>query len=105
MCYREGLSNTVTYIYMQNVSLGANCFVGHNVTFANDLFKSGVPNPDANSWIKIILGDNVTVGSSSTILTDTICSDAVIGAGSVVVNPVIVKGIYVWNPARLIKTL
>ena len=25
----------------ENVTLGENCFIGHNVTFANDLFRSG----------------------------------------------------------------
>ncbi|WP_413721908.1 acyltransferase [Sodalis sp. RH23] len=89
----------------ENVSLGENCFIGHNVTFANDLFRCGAPDPNPASWIKISLGDNVTIGSGATILTDFICSGSVIGAGGVVVNPVTVKGIYAGNPARLIRTL
>lgn len=89
----------------ENVAVGANCFIGHNVTFANDLFKHGRPDPDPASWIKITLGDNVTIGSGATILTDSICSGAVIGAGSVVVKPVQIKGIYAGNPAQLIRTL
>nr|WP_314420274.1 acyltransferase [uncultured Erwinia sp.] len=89
----------------ENVTVGENCFVGHNVTFANDLFRSGAPNPDASSWITITVGDNVTIGSSATVLTTEICSGAVIGAGSVVIRPVTVKGIYAGNPARLIRKL
>ncbi|XBS68890.1 acyltransferase [Acerihabitans sp. KWT182] len=89
----------------ENVTLGEDCFVGHNVTFANDLFTCGKPVPDPESWIRICLGDNVTIGSGATILTDMICSGSVIGAGSVVVKPVTVKGIYAGNPARLIRTL
>lgn len=89
----------------ENVTLGANCFIGHNVTFANDLFKEGAPDPDSSHWITINLGDNVTIGSGATILTDSICSGTVIGAGSVVVKPVTVKGIYAGNPARLIRAL
>ncbi|MEA9392898.1 acyltransferase [Acerihabitans sp. TG2] len=89
----------------ENVFLGRGCFIGHNVTFANDLFRRGTPDPDPGSWIRICLGDNVTVGSGATILTDSICSGAVIGAGSVVVKPVTVKGIYAGNPARLIRML
>ncbi|WP_350306491.1 acyltransferase [Photorhabdus viridis] len=89
----------------ENVSLGANCFIGHNVTFANDLFGRGTPDPDPENWIKISLGENVIIGSGATILTNSICSGSVIGAGSVVVKPVTVKGIYVGNPARLIRTL
>lgn len=89
----------------ENVSTRVNCFIGHNVTFVNDLFKHGTPDPDPQSWIKISLGNNVTIGSGVTILTDSICSGAVIGAGSVVVKPVTVKGIYAGNPARLIRIL
>ncbi|MEI8631322.1 acyltransferase [Vibrio sp. PP-XX7] len=89
----------------ENVSLGKNCFIGHNVTFANDLFKQGTPDPDRNSWIKICVGDNVTIGSGATILTSSICSGSVIGAGSVVVKPVTIKGIYAGNPAKLIRKL
>jgi acetyltransferase-like isoleucine patch superfamily enzyme len=89
----------------EGVTLGENCFIGHGVTFANDLFKDGAPEPDPARWITIILGDRVTVGSGATILTDTICPGAVIGAGSVVVKPITRKGIYAGNPARLIRVL
>jgi acetyltransferase-like isoleucine patch superfamily enzyme len=47
-----------------------------------------------------VIGDNVTIGSGVTILTERICSGAVIGAGSVVVKPIKVKGVYAGNPAR-----
>lgn len=89
----------------ENVTVGENCFIGHNVTFANDLFRSGAPDSDASSWITITIGDNVTIGSSATVLTTAICSGTVIGAGSVVIRPITVKGIYAGNPARLIRTL
>ena len=89
----------------ENVTLGENCFIGHNVTFANDLFHSGAPDPSPDSWITITLGDAVTVGSGATILSPHICSGTVIGAGAVVVKPITVKGIYAGNPARLIRTL
>lgn len=32
------------------VSLGARCFIGHGVMFANDMFREGKPNADRNSW-------------------------------------------------------
>lgn len=89
----------------ENVSIGNDCFIGHNVTFANDLFKSGGPDASAESWIPILLGNAVTVGSGATILTTEICSGSVIGAGSVVTKPVLIKGIYAGNPARLLRTL
>lgn len=89
----------------ENVTLGMNCFIGHNVTFANDLFHSGAPDPSPNNWITISLGDSVIVGSGATILSPYICSGSVIGAGSVVVKPIEVKGIYAGNPAKLIRLL
>jgi len=89
----------------ENVTLGMNCFIGHNVTFANDLFRSGAPDPSPNNWITISLGDSVIVGSGATILSPYICSGSVIGAGSVVVKPIEVKGIYAGNPAKLIRLL
>lgn len=89
----------------ENVTTGEDCFIGHGVNFANDLFKTGGPDSTADSWIPIVLGNNVTVGSGATILTTEICSGAVIGAGSVVTKPVKVKGIYAGNPARLLREL
>lgn len=89
----------------ENVSIGEDCFIGHGVTFANDLFKDGAPSADADSWLRIRLENSVTVGSGATILTEFICSGATIGAGSVVVRPVTIRGIYAGNPAKLIRTL
>lgn len=40
----------------ENVTLGENCFIGHNVTFANDLFRSGAPDPSPDNWITISWG-------------------------------------------------
>jgi len=89
----------------ENVTLGKDCFIGHGVTFANDLFRSGGPDASAESWIHIVLGNAVIVGSGATILTTEICSGTVIGAGSVVIKPVLVKGVYAGNPARLLRKL
>lgn len=89
----------------ENVTLGENCFIGHNVTFANDLFRSGTPDPCRDNWLKIALGDGVTIGSGATILSPAICSGAVIGAGAVVVKAIEIKGVYAGNPAKLIRRL
>ena len=83
------------------VSIGNDCFIGHGVMFANDLFKNGSPNPDPDSWGRTIIEDNVTIGSNATILPVQICSGAVIGAGAVVTKDITVPGTYLGNPARL----
>lgn len=83
------------------VTIGDDCFIGHGVMFANDLFKTGVPNPDPQSWGKTSIADNVTIGSNVTILPVKICSGAVIGAGAVVTKDITTPGTYLGNPANL----
>ena len=62
------------------VTLGARCFIGHGVMFANDLFREGKPNADRASWGRIEIGDDVSIGSGATILAVSICDGVVIGA-------------------------
>ncbi|WP_087023751.1 acyltransferase [Thaumasiovibrio subtropicus] len=87
------------------VTIGKDCFIGHGVMFANDMFKSGQPDPNPDDWGRIIIGDSVTIGSNATILAVTICDGAVIGAGSVVTKNITEKGVYAGNPARRIRPL
>lgn len=83
------------------VKIGSGCFVGHGVMFINDLFKEGGPaNGDVTKWAKTAIGDNVSLGSNSTILPVNICSNVVIGAGSVVTKDIVEPGVYAGNPAR-----
>ena len=87
------------------VTIGDDCFIGHGVMFANDLFKDGSPNTDPNSWGRTVLENNVTIGSNATILPVHICSGAVIGAGAVVTKDVPDNVVVGGNPARIIKKL
>lgn len=87
------------------VTVGERCFIGHGVMFANDMFREGKPNPDRESWGRIVIGNDVSIGSGATILAVTICDGAVIGAGSVVTKSISVKGVYAGNPARLLRQL
>lgn len=88
------------------VSIGEGCFIGHGVMFINDLFLEGRPaRGDKSKWVRTNISDNVSIGSNSTILPVTICSKVVIGAGSVVTKDIHVAGVYVGNPARLIRKL
>ena len=88
------------------VTIGNHCFIGHGVMFINDKFAYGKPaNGDKKLWQKTELGNNISIGSNSTILPITICDNVVIGAGSVVTKDVTCPGIYGGNPAKLIREL
>ncbi len=87
------------------VTVGNDCFIGHGVMFANDMFREGKPNADRESWGRITIGNNVSIGSGATILAVSICDGVVIGAGSVVTRSIKEKGVYAGNPARLLRLL
>ncbi|MBW9463177.1 acyltransferase [Kluyvera sp. EC_51] len=87
------------------VTVGRDCFIGHGVMFANDMFREGKPNADRESWGRITIGNNVSIGSGATILAVSICDGVVIGAGSVVTRSIEEKGVYAGNPARLLRRL
>jgi acetyltransferase-like isoleucine patch superfamily enzyme len=80
-----------------SVEIGEDVFIAHGVMFTNDKFTE-----DRNDWVerKTIIGNNVRIGSNTTILPVKIGDNVVIGAGAVVTkdipNNTIVKG----NPAR-----
>jgi len=87
------------------VRIGDHCFIGHGVTFTNDLFKEGIPSQNAKDWLPTIIEEQVSIGSGSTILPVRIVSGCVIGAGSVVTKNLLLKGFYAGNPARLLRKL
>lgn len=89
----------------QYVTIGSRCFIGHGVMFANDMFREGKPCADHDSWGRITIGNDVSIGSGATILAVTICDGAVIGAGSVVTKSITEKGVYAGNPAKLLRRL
>ncbi len=87
----------------EKVSIGKNCFIGHGVIFINDKFKDGKPAAgDKKKWNKTTISSNVYIGSNSTILPIKICSNVVIGAGSVVTKNITKPGKYAGNPAKKI---
>lgn len=86
------------------VTIGNNCFVGHGVMFINDLFSKGGPaQGDKTLWKSTKIGNNVSIGSNATILPVEICDNTVIGAGAVVTKNISKPGVYVGNPAKMIK--
>ena len=83
------------------VTIGKDCFVGHGVMFVNDTFSIGRPaNGNKALWKSTRIGNNVSIGSNSTLLPIEICNDVVIGSGSVVTKNITEPGIYVGNPAK-----
>ena len=74
-------------------------------TSINDLVKKGKINRKSKSFKKTFVGNNVVIGSNSTILPVKIGNNIVVGAGSVVTKNLKTKGIYAGNPAKLIRKL
>lgn len=88
------------------VEVGDDCFISHGAMFINDLFAHGGPaRGDRGLYRPTRLGNHVSVGTNATILPVTICDHVVIGAGAVVTHDITEPGIYVGNPARLLRPL
>jgi len=87
------------------VTIGDDCFVSHGAMFINDRFDSGGPADTREVWRATKIGNRVSIGTNATILPVTICDRAVVGAGAVVTKDITEPGIYVGNPARLLRRL
>lgn len=118
-----------TFVEIQkNAKVGANCkvsshtficegveieddvFIGHNVTFINDLYPGAVNADGApqseDDWVVVptVVKRGASIGSSVTILCGvTIGERALIGAGSVVTRDIPAGVIASGNPARVIR--
>jgi acetyltransferase-like isoleucine patch superfamily enzyme len=96
----------------EGVTLEDEVFVGHNVTFTNDLHPratndGGQLQTDADwACIPTLVKRHASIGSGATLLCGiTIGKDAMIGAGSVVTKDVPAGAVVAGNPARVIKSL
>ena len=86
------------------VTIGEDCVIAHGAMFLNDPFSIGGPaKGNKDLWKATYIGNNVSIGTNSTILPVRICEKVVIGAGAVVTRDITEPGIYVGNPARLIR--
>lgn len=94
----------------EGVVIQDNVFVGHNVTFINDLFPLAT-NPDGTKkndrdWkvIPTYVEEGASIGSSVTILCGVrIGAGAVVGAGSMVVKDIPSGEIWAGHPAKFLR--
>tara|TARA_Y100001933_G_C18863903_1_gene507118 strand:+ start:370 stop:858 length:489 start_codon:yes stop_codon:yes gene_type:complete len=85
-----------------SVVLEDNVFIGHGVTFTNDLY----PQVGINvKFLPTLVKKNASIGSNATIIAGVkIGQFSVIGAGSVVTKDVNDFSIFAGNPAKLIRS-
>jgi acetyltransferase-like isoleucine patch superfamily enzyme len=88
------------------VEIGDDCFISHGAMFINDLFAVGGPAKGRRDlWRPSKIGNQVSIGTNATILPVSIADRVVVGAGAVVTKDLLEPGIYVGNPARLLRSL
>ena len=96
----------------EGVTIEANVFVGHNVTFINDVYPRST-NSDGtlqteSDWhcVPTLIKKGASIGSSVTLLCGiTIGENAIVGAGSVVTKDVPANTIVAGNPARILRKI
>jgi len=92
----------------EGVTIEDNVFIGHNVTFINDLYpratRSDGTMQTEDDWecIPTIVKNGASIGSSSTLLAGiTVGEQAIVGAGCVVTKDVPPNMIVAGNPATI----
>jgi acetyltransferase-like isoleucine patch superfamily enzyme len=86
----------------EGVDIGKNVFIGHNVNTIND----NLPKVNNENWVveKIIIRDNVSIGTGSTIMGNvTIGENSIIGANSLVTTNIPYNEVWVGSPAKFLR--
>ena len=96
----------------EGVTLEDGVFIGHGVTFTNDLFPrstnetGGLQTESDWTCIQTLVKKGASIGSGVTLLCGiTVGENAMVGAGSVVTKDVPAGAVVAGNPARILKTL
>jgi acetyltransferase-like isoleucine patch superfamily enzyme len=96
----------------EGVTIEDNVFIGHNVTFINDLYPRATAEQGQlqteDDWVCVptLVKKGASIGSSVTLLCGVIVGEnAIIGAGSVVVRDVPSNVIVAGNPARILREI
>ena len=96
----------------EGVSIEDDVFIGHNVTFINDMYPrstaAGGGLQTEADWkvVPTFIRKGASVGSSATILAGvTVGEGAIVGAGSVVTKDVAPWTIVAGNPAKVLRTI
>jgi UDP-2-acetamido-3-amino-2,3-dideoxy-glucuronate N-acetyltransferase len=94
----------------EGVTVEDDVFIGHNVTFTNDLYPRAVREDGKlqteNDWhcVLTLVKKGASIGSGATLLCGiTIGENAIVGAGSVVTKDVAADTIVAGNPARILS--
>jgi acetyltransferase-like isoleucine patch superfamily enzyme len=96
----------------EGVTMEDGVFIGHSVTFINDLYPRATTEDGGlqteKDWVveRTLVRKGASIGSGSTILSNVeIGENAIVGAGSVVTKDVPANAIVAGNPAKVLRYL